>query len=106
MYGSDPLPRAGTRGMAAGAVGSEEIVMRSYRLDVLVRPTEGLPDDRLAEEQLGFRRVFGATGDKAAIAEAKKRFERLAAMTELDRFVLYEGERVVHEHVPRKRRPR
>ena len=68
--------------------------MPTYHLDVLERPKEGLP-----VEHYQHGREFEAVDELAAITVARKRFRLLSTFAELDRFVLYEGERVVREFV-------
>ena len=68
--------------------------MPTYRLDVLERPKEGLPVEHYQQHH-----DLIAADDTAAIAAARKRYNRLTRFTPLDRFVLYEGERAVHEFV-------
>lgn len=68
--------------------------MPTYRLDVLERPKEGLPVEHYQQQ---YKLI--AKDDTAAIAAARKRYNRLVRFTPLDRFVLYDGERTVHEFV-------
>lgn len=63
--------------------------MAQYRLDVLLPP----------DELLGHRREFQAQDDEKAILRANEFYERFAANETLDRYVLYEGDRVVHERL-------
>jgi hypothetical protein len=63
--------------------------MRSYKLEVLE-----VPDERLRH-----RRDIRASDDAEAIRLADEFYDSLATDAEvrLDRYVLYDGERVVHE---------
>lgn len=65
--------------------------MPSYRLDVLEPPNE----------RLRHRREFVAPNDREAVEFADKFYDDLLSDTnvKLDRYVLYEGERVVRERV-------
>jgi hypothetical protein len=73
--------------------------MARYRLEILE------PD-----EQLRHRRKFPASDDAEAIKQADELWRQVAeGGGTLDRYVLYEGDRVVHEHVapkPRRGGPR
>jgi hypothetical protein len=63
--------------------------MALYRMDVLERP----------DERLRRRREFHALDDQAAVKRADELYAEFAAGVSLDRYVLYESDRVVHEHV-------
>jgi hypothetical protein len=76
--------------------------MPAYRLEIFDRPKEGLPDGQLSEEQLRKTYDIEAADDVKAIVEAARQYARLAYHTKLDRFVLYDGERVVHKHVEQR----
>ena len=69
--------------------------MPLYRLDVLQPP----------DERLRHRREIQATDDAEAISRANEFYDSLAAdpNIRLDRYVLYEGKRVVRERIGRKR---
>ncbi|MCC7253144.1 hypothetical protein [Hyphomicrobium sp.] len=61
--------------------------MPIYRMEVF-----GAPDDRLRE-----RRNIQASDDAEAIRIATDIYDTLAARAALSGYVLYDGERVVHE---------
>jgi hypothetical protein len=82
----------------AGKPGLEGLAMPVYRLEIFDRPREGLPEGQLPEEQRRKTYAIDAADDVKAIVEAARHYARLAYHATLDRFVLYEGERVVHEH--------
>lgn len=65
--------------------------MARYRLDVLE------PNERLRH-----RREFEAPNDTEAIEHADELYRQFAEGESLDRYVLYESDRVVHEHVEGK----
>lgn len=69
--------------------------MPSYRLDVLEPP----------DERRRHRRDFVAPNDEEAIRFADDFYDNLAAdkNVRLDRYVLYEGDRVVRERIGGKR---
>jgi hypothetical protein len=67
--------------------------MPTYRLEVLEPP----------DERLRHRREFEAPDDAEAVEYANKRYRQFAKGVLLDRYVLYEGDRVVHEHVDKKK---
>jgi hypothetical protein len=66
-----------------------------YKLEVLLPP----------DERLGFRREIPASDDAEAIARADEFYDGLAADPNvmLDRYVLYDGQRVVRERSGTKR---
>ena len=66
--------------------------MTRYRLDVLLSP----------DEHLGYRREIQASDDDEAIRRAREFYDELPAVVGLDRFVLYEGARVVYEYATEK----
>lgn len=66
--------------------------MRLYTLDVFEPP-----------ERLRHHRDFRAPDDEAAIKRAHEFFDALQTTVLLDRFVLYDGKRVIHEHTGLKR---
>ena len=77
--------------MLVGKHGSEAAMVR-YRLDVLEAP----------DERLRHRREFQAKGDKAAIKRAHELYDMFSVGVELDRYVLYEGDRAVDEYLGSK----
>ena len=67
--------------------------MATYRLEVLEPPYE----------RLRHRREFQSPSDVEAIRRADELYRQFAEGVVLDRYVLYEGSRVVHEYVTPKR---
>ena len=68
--------------------------MAMYRLEVLEPP----------DERLRHRREFDAPDDAKAIKHANEFYGQVAeGGVTLDRYVLYEGDRVVHEYVEPRR---
>lgn len=65
--------------------------MTLYRLDVLKPP----------DERLGYRRKIEAVDDTEAVRHADELYDEFAVGAG-GRYVLYEGDRVVHERVERK----
>ena len=66
--------------------------MLTYRLEIMEQLNDGLPEEHFRQQH-----EFIAANDEDAIALAYKRYNRLAGLTVLDRFMLYEGERLVHD---------
>ncbi len=66
--------------------------MKQCRLDVF-EPRVGQP-----EAVLKHRRDIFAPDEQTAIEQAKQMYRLFAAKAPLERFVLYEGKRVVYEH--------
>jgi hypothetical protein len=77
--------------------------MAEYRLEVLARQVLARPEERPLH-----RPEFQAPNDAEAIERADRRWREYVAFYEdadgvsLDRYVLYQGDRVVREHVKRK----
>lgn len=69
--------------------------MPEYKLDVLEPP----------DEQLRHRRIIQAADDDEAIRRADEFYDGIAAdpHVALDRYVLYQGERIVRERIGTKR---
>ncbi|TIO74440.1 MAG: hypothetical protein E5X74_18740 [Mesorhizobium sp.] len=67
--------------------------MTQYQLDILEPP----------DERLRHRRKFEVRDDKEAIKRAHELYSRFRVGVTLDRFVLYDGDRVVDEYVEAKR---
>lgn len=78
--------------MLGGKRGRERLVMTEYRLDILEPPNE----------RLRLRRKFQASDDKEAIKRAHELYSRFRVGVTLDRYVLYDGDRVVDEYVESK----
>ena len=66
--------------------------MTTYKLEVLEPPNE----------TLRHRREFEAPSDEDAIKWADNFYDSIAGAVPLDRYVLYDGERVVRERVVAK----
>ncbi len=66
--------------------------MTLYRLYVFEPP----------DERVRHRREFEAVDDTEAVRCADELYDEFAVGATLDRYVLYEGDRVVHERVERK----
>jgi hypothetical protein len=66
--------------------------MPIYRMEVFAAP----------DQRLRLRRNVQASDDAEAIQIANALYDALAADVALDRYVLYDGERVVHEHVGKR----
>jgi hypothetical protein len=69
--------------------------MKQYRIDVF-EPRMGQP-----EAVLKHRRDIYAADEQTAIEQAKQMYRKFAADAQLERFVLYNGEQIVYEHVGR-----
>ncbi|RUV91409.1 MULTISPECIES: hypothetical protein [unclassified Mesorhizobium] len=67
--------------------------MTQYRLEILEPP----------DERLRHRRKFEAPDDKEAIKRAHELYSRFRVGVTLDRYVLYDGDRVVDEYIESKR---
>ena len=76
--------------------------MATYRLEVLARQVLARPDERLLH-----RPEFQAPNDAEAIERADRRWREYVAFYEhaegvtLERYVLYQADRVVREYVER-----
>jgi hypothetical protein len=66
--------------------------MKQYRLDVF-EPRVGQP-----EAVLKHRRDIYAPDEQTAVEQAKQMYRKFAAGAQLERFVLFDGNRVVFEH--------
>ena len=66
--------------------------MKQYRIDVF-EPQIGQP-----EAVLKHRRDIYAADEQTAIEQAKQMYRKFSVGAQLERFVLYDGDRVVYEH--------
>jgi len=67
--------------------------MKHYRIDVF-EPRMGQP-----EAVLKHRRDIDAADEQTAIEQAKQMYRKFSSNAQVERFVLYDAERIVFEHV-------